>query len=713
MRTVLKSSPPESHALESDVFSKQAEFTVALIGNPNTGKSTIFNALSGSKQKIANFPGVTVEKKTAFKKLGEQWVRFIDLPGCYSLQAASKDEKIAVDYLKGNTPNEKKPDLILFICDATNLKRNFYLLSQIIEFGIPILVVLTMIDRLGLPADIQSSENFKKGLKLKKIEGILGLNIIPVVSYRQEHLEYLKKKLFQRIPPPPPQNLLMQRIIQQYLKDSQGDMANDKIPAYVFPRLRYQWASEISQTFTSQQEGLSGYSFSDKKTWSGKLDKFLTHKYSGFLFFIGVVYIMFELMYSCSEPIMEQIETGIQALSGFVDQNFMAHPIWNSMLVDGIIPGVGAVLIFLPQVVFLFMFIALLEDSGYIARAVFLMDKIFSWSGLNGRSFVPMLSSFACAVPGIISARVISDHKTRLATVLVSPLMSCSARLPIYILLIGAFIEPVYGSFWAGFTLFFMHMIGPLVALPVSKIIASNYQAKHNPVFFLEMPPYRKPLIKNILYSGYLASKKFLMKAGGIILALSFLIWLLSYFPRNPEVEKKIRESYNQKTGMYQKAGDTANIDLHNQKIEGEIASKYLEDSYLGRVGKAVQPIFQPLGYDWKITVAILSAFPAREVFISSMGILYNVDAGSDNEKNIREKLAYSREKKGMTSQNPLFALSLMIFFALCCQCMSTLVVIQRELGSWGWAFFTFVYMTSLAYVFAFVVYQVGFIFVS
>ena len=497
-----------------------------------------------------------------------------------------------------------------------------------------------MIDRLGFSEGADFGEKLKKKLNIKKIEDTLGLNIIPMSSHRQEHIDELKRIIIQKIPAPPKQNLLMQKIFENYRQENSSE---EKIPIYILPQLRYEWASQIAGLFHGRQNG------SSQNVWIQRLDGILTHKYWGLFFFIGVMYFMFELIYSWSAPVMGQIESVFQVISVLANQRFTENQILNSMIVDGIIPGVGAVMIFVPQITFLFMFIALLEDSGYITRAVFLMDKIFSWSGLNGRSFVPMLSSFACAVPGIISARIIPDHKTRLATILVSPMMSCSARLPIYILLIGAFIEPVYGSFWAGFTLFIMHMIGPLLALPISKLISTNYQSHHKPIFFLEMSPYSRPILKNVVYRGYYAAKKFLLRAGGIILVLSIVIWALSYFPHDPKIEEEIRQTYQIELQPLQNSKEETRLLAKN--IEGEVASRYLEESYLGRVGKLIQPVFAPLGYDWKVTIAILSAFPAREVFISTMGILYNVGEGVDEEESIREKLAFAREKEGKSGR--------------------------------------------------------------
>ena len=630
----------------------KAHTTVAFVGNPNTGKSTVFNALSGSRQKVSNLPGVTVEKKSAFVKIADKKFTFVDLPGCYSLRPSSQDEKITIHYLQG------KPDLIFFILDATNLKRNLYLLSQIMQLKIPVVVLMTMTDILK-----------KRGISLdiEKLSECIGLKVIPVNGKESDSVHFVKNELAAKPIPASSPNPIMDRLRKEYLR---LNPKIKKIPGTVMPQIHYQW---INQILSSLEEPAN----TRQKGWVQKIDAFLTNRYSGLLVFVGIMYVMFQTIYTWSEPVMSLIENFFHFLSQKAQSLFLDHPVLNSLIADGILQGVGSVVVFLPQIIFLFLFIAFLEDSGYITRAVFLMDKVFAWSGLNGRSFVPMLSSFACAVPGIMSARAISDPKVRLATILVSPLMSCSARLPIYVLMIGTFIEPKYGSSWAAFTLFSMHAIGPLLSLPISKLITGNYQKTHESVFFMEMPPYRLPYLRNILYRGYHAGIKFLTKAGGVILALSLVIWALSYFPRDLSDTSETKQTYQ------------------------------LENSYLGSAGKTIQPIFAPLGFDWKVTIGLLSAFPAREVIISSLGILYNIEDDSD-EMSLRKKLAQAKKSDGTPVHTPLTAISLMIFFALCCQCMSTLAVMYRELGGLKWPVVTFLYMTTLAYLFSLCAYQLG-----
>ncbi len=669
------------------------------MGNPNTGKSTIFNALSGAQQKVSNLPGVTIEKKLAEVRLADKKITFVDLPGCYSLQATSKDERVATDYLLGKLTEKnqvlRKPDLILFILDSTNLKRNLYLLSQTIQLEIPIVVIATMTDLLE-----------KEGVHFDtyQLSKQLGFSVISVVGKESRTIENLKKELNKDSIFIKPQNQLMDKIMSEYLK---LNTPIKKISKTIMPQIHYRWVNSIMESFKDQKK-------IQEKPWVRYLDTLLTSRYSGFLVFLGIMYTMFQLIYSWAKPVMDFIEGCFAYLSTALTYSWLSkYPIIYSLISDGVLQGAGSVIIFLPQVVLLFIFIALLEDSGYITRAVFLMDKIFSWSGLNGRSFVPMLSSFACAVPGIMSARVIADPKIRLATILVSPLMSCSARLPIYILMIGTFIEPKYGSFWATLTLFLMHIIGPILSLPISRLITGTYQRHHKPIFFMEMPPYRLPSFRNILYRGYHAGSKFLVKAGGIILLFSIIIWALSYFPRDPTVAHRVNQQYNKRILKLKEQGGEKNLKKVLLEKEQELSSQYLEKSYLGRIGKNIQPIFSPLGFDWKITVGLLSAFPAREVIIASLSILYNTQNDSDlNTSGLRHRLISAKKKDGTPAYNLPFAISLMTFFSLCCQCLSTLAVMYRELNSWIWPVITFVYMTSLAYILSLFVYQIGSFFI-
>ncbi|MDH5656687.1 MAG: ferrous iron transporter B, partial [Spirochaetia bacterium] len=410
-------------------------------------------------------------------------------------------------------------------------------------------------------------------------------------------------------------------------------------------------------------------------------------------------------IYTWAAPIMDFIESMMGELGDFISPYFAEYPVLQSLAVDGVIGGVGAVIIFIPQIAILFTFIAVLEDSGYLSRAAFLMDKLLGWTGLNGRSFIPMLSGFACAVPSVMSTRVIPDFRVRLATIMIVPLMSCSARLPVYLLFIGAFIEPAYGPVWAAVSLFGMHIIGPIIALPVAYLLNQNILKSQAAPFVLEMPAYRIPKLYNVLYRVYEAVTRFLVRAGTVIFAMSILIWALSYFPRPESVENNIRDVYAEKISL----ADEDSAAVLEVEMENRIASAYLEQSYLGKSGKLIQPVFSPLGFDWKLSVGILGAFPAREVIISTLGIIYNVGSSvSEESSSLREKMLNEKNEDGSALFSLPVVLSLMVFFALCSQCMSTLATVKKELHSWKWTIFQFVYMTLLAYIAGLLIYQIG-----
>jgi ferrous iron transport protein B len=401
------------------------------------------------------------------------------------------------------------------------------------------------------------------------------------------------------------------------------------------------------------------------------IDRLFTHRVGGLLVFLAFMFGVFASVYWIAKPLMDGIKWLFDSFGVWAGGALAGHPMLQSLVVDGVIKGAGGVIVFLPQILILFLFVAVLEDSGYMARAAFLMDKVFSWTGLNGKSFVPMLSSFACAVPAIMTTRTIEDPKARLSTILVSPLMSCSARLPVYVLMIGAFIEPKYGPLWAGVALFAMHMLGLVVAIPIAFVI-NRFLLKLRPLpFILEMPPYRMPRALSVGRRMFLSGREFVVRAGTVIFAISIVIWALSYFPRpaSPDIDK----------------------------------SAALEQSILGRFGKAVQPVFAPAGFDWKTTVAVLAAFPAREVVVSTLGILYSVEDGGS----LNKEMAQAKWPDGRPVFTPAMAAAVMVFFAFCLQCGSTMAVMARE-ASWKWAGFAFVYMTTLAWIGAVATYQIG-----
>jgi len=447
------------------------------------------------------------------------------------------------------------------------------------------------------------------------------------------------------------------------------------------------------------------------------IDALLLNRVWGTLIFLGVMYVVFQSLYSWAGPLMDLIDAGTLATQDMIRPLLSATPALQSLLCDGIIAGVGGVLIFLPQILILFFFIALLEDTGYMARAAFLVDKLFSWCGLNGRSFVPLLSSYACAIPGVMATRTLSDPKARLTTILMAPFMSCSARLPVYILLIGTFIEPLYGPLVAGAVLFAMHFVGLALALPLAWVLNRFFLKIKTQPFILEMPDYRVPTLRNIFQRMWERGREFVLRAGTVILAFSILIWSLLYFPRDPEVKEKATQSFlaevavNHTSADIQSALENPESDI-STALAHHIDSAYIEQSYLGRFGKAVQPVFDPAGFDWKITVGVLSSFPAREVIIATMGIIYNlgadVDEGSDDLRSVLQKEKWtSGPREGQPVYTLPVVLGIMVFFALCMQCGATVAIIARELN-WRWASFSFFGMTALAWVSAVLIYQIS-----
>lgn len=745
---------------------------IALVGNPNTGKTSLFNVLCGARQKTGNYPGVTVEKKTGTvpaSEYNQHSFSVIDLPGLYSLRPASPDERVSARVLLDRLEGMDRPGHIVFVADATNLQRNLYLFSQIRELNVPVLVALTMTDLL---------EKAGQKLDAEALERELGCPVVPVVAGDGDSVRQFRKRLDQFVnqSPLPDQHLKyeapLESVLDQFLAEARkhhklsrqeaiqllffpgderqwepneavlelAEEATEKLkssnlhsPA-VLTRSRYAWSKKVSES-TIQRVSTPAPSFRNR------MDRFLTGRITGFASFLVIMALVFQSIYAWAGPLMDGIEWLFSTAGELAGSGLEGSPVLQSLLVDGVLAGVGSVLVFLPQIMILFAFIAILEDSGYLARTAFMMDRLLGWTGLNGRSFIPLLSSFACAIPGVMSARVIGDERARKATILVAPLMSCSARLPVYVLFIGAFIEPHYGALWAGAMLFGMHFLGLFVALPISFILNRGVLKTPPSPFVLEMPPYRMPLVKNVAIRVYEAAKKFVVRAGTVIFALSIVIWALSYFPStNPEMEKVevkydsrieslVEAPSNEGTGesdtgpeatpteptAEELESDAPSVDpaptnsdriaeLEEQK-ERALAGARLEGSYLGMAGKWLQPAFAPLGFDWKLTVGLLSAFPAREVIVSTLGIIYNA---SDEEEGLKLSLSSAKDKEGNTLYGPLHAITMMVFFALCAQCMSTLVVVQKELGSWKYAVFTFVYMTALAYVAGLAVYQIG-----
>ncbi|MDQ8193108.1 ferrous iron transport protein B [Coraliomargarita sp. SDUM461004] len=727
---------------------------IALIGNPNTGKTSLFNTLTGMRQRVGNYSGVTVEKKTGTWTMpNSESVELIDLPGTYSLSASSLDERVAVDVITGHGMAGSAPDLVIVVVDVENLRRNLFLASQASELGVPMVIALNCWDVAE-----------KKGLQIdsKLLEQRLGVPVVPTVAKRKSGTDELAKAVEKALATRPtlvrpkwPEpvkkaiaSLRTQLVDQRNESLSEGELqrllfdnksavrerlqtpsdehtpiieaARDQLykdgfqPDAAESTLRFRFLNPLLNDVLERQSALK------KRSKSESIDQLLLHKFWGLLVFVGMMYVVFQSVYTWAGPIMDLIEGIVGWMQGIASDALVATPMLQSLIVDGIIGGVGAFLVFLPQILVLFFFISILEASGYMARAAFLMDKLFQWCGLNGKSFVPLLTSFACAIPGIMATRTINDNKARVITILVAPLMSCSARLPVYLLLIGAFIEPNYGPNVAGATLFAMHFIGALVAAPFAWVLNKTVNKGRKPLpFVMELPHYRVPQVKLVFHRMYESGKEFVVRAGTVIFAMTIIIWALLYFPRSAELEENVTAEYiGQITqgAMSEISGEIELDEVQSTELEEQISARYLEQSYMGRFGKFVQPIFAPAGYDWKITVGVLASFPAREIIISTLGITYALGGEVDEESDdLRSTLSKAKWESGPRKGEPVFnipvAFSIMVFFALCMQCGATLAVIAKELN-WWWASGSFFVLTGFAWIAAVVVYQVGMLFV-
>ena len=710
---------------------------IALVGNPNAGKTTLFNSLTGSYQKVGNYPGVTVEKVSGFLKLDRSTIECIDVPGLYSMYAVSEDENVAVEVIEGRLENTRRPDLLICVLDATNLERNLYFFSQLAEARHPMVVALTMVDRL---------EQKGHTIDLPKMSNLLGVEVVPMVGHKDKGLQELKDAIERNLDNPRipifdigfPDALetsvasLRERVARVGIDFTKSDIrkalldSEDPFNSFLrdFPEMqaafleareqltregvikpalevssRYHWASMVKRAVVKE---------SDKpirqRSMTDRIDLVLTHRVFGLVIFVGLMYLVFQSIYTFALPLMNGILACFEWLKGEIGPHLAGYPVIQSLVVDGIIGGVGGMRVFLPQILILFLFIAIFEGTGYLSRAAFLMDRLFGWCGLNGRAFIPLLSSFACAIPGIMAARVMPDRNSRLATILVAPLMSCSARLPVYLLLIGAFIQPRYGAMWAGFALFAMHLLGLFVAVPIVWFLNRKVIKGKRLPFLLELPPYQWPKWRDVWIAMYFRGKIFVKTAGTIIVFMSILIWGLSYFPRMSTEDR----SSLAKTYLAQNPG------AKKDDVKKQVDQAQLANSVLGRFGKAIEPAFIPAGFDWRITTSILSAFPARETVVPSLGIIFSLGGDVDEKSpDLPKALHDATWPNGKPLFTPWTAVGLMVFFALCAQCMATLATVKRETNSWKWPLFMFTYMTVLAYIAAVLVQQIGHLFGS
>jgi ferrous iron transport protein B len=717
---------------------------VVLTGNPNSGKTTLFNALTGLRAKVGNYAGVTVERKEG-RLLGApvgKEIKVLDLPGTYSLSPQSLDEQISRDVLLHRLQELPAPSLIVSVVDASNLQRNLYYATQVIELGYPTLVALNMVD---------VAENNGHEIDAPKLSQALGVPVLPIVAssgrglpaLRQTILSALANKSaataprqFCDLPPVFAQEVnVIATLLAEHFHEHRRQAAaeallilnNEKALAsslqhYPAPiqqavgaarqRLEaagIEWRSAAIEAryarVTAIQQDAVTESRQTGENFSDRLDRVLTHRVWGTLIFVAIMAVMFQSIFSFAKIPMSAMQAVVDWLGGVVGRAIPPGDL-NSLLVGGVIAGVGAVVVFLPQILLLFFFIGLLEDTGYMARAAFLMDRLMSKVGLHGKSFIPMLSSFACAIPGIMATRTIESPKDRLVTILVAPLMSCSARLPVYTVLIGACIPAdarVLGILKVqGLTMLAMYLLGIVVALLMAWLFKKTLLKGETPMLIMELPPYKRPLVRIVLRHMWDRSRLFLRRAGTVILGISILLWFVATYPRS----SKTTEHYETLKTIANQAGDKARAESLDKELQGE----RLRYSFAGRMGRAIEPVIAPLGFDWKIGIGIIGSFAAREVFNSTMATVYNLGQGSgeENTSNLQKILPEQRRPDGSKVFTPLTAISLMVFYVFALQCVSTVAVVRRETNSWKWPVFQWLYMGALAWVLAFLTYQGG-----
>jgi ferrous iron transport protein B len=716
---------------------------ILVAGNANSGKTTVFNALSGARAQVSNYPGVTVSRSTRRIDLPDgSRAELSDLPGTYSLSAHSPEEAVAVDAVLGR--RGEPPDVVLVVVDAGALERGLYLVLQILETGVPAVVALNMMDEAA-----SSGADFDT----ERLSAWLGVSVVPTVASRGVGLDALLQavadsvgltwrtdSVWHGLPAEAERDV---REVEAAIGASQlstcaaarrswalwgllslgpDDEIEGYLPSSVITAIdrvraaatsagrdldleivaaRYRWIEHVIAD-------VRDVSREDTRKWTDRLDGILTQRVYGLVVFAVVMGGLFEALFTWSEPLIE----GIEATTGFLQTivaAIMPAGMLRELLVDGVIAGVGNVIVFVPQIAMLFLFIALLEDVGYLARVAFVIDRVMGRVGLHGKAFVPMLSGFACAVPAVLATRTIESRRDRLITMLTLPLISCSARLPVYALVtavIFAANERLFGIFSVGAAvLFAMYALSVLATLGAAFVLRRTVLRGPRLPLVLELPPYRIPVWRNVLSITQFRVQKFLVDAGTIILAMTIVLWALLSFPRSGDIASR----HEAARAQVATSGAPASIrESQLAEIDGREAAEQMQFSLAGRLGRAIEPVIAPLGFDWRLGIGILGAFAAREVFVSTMGIVFGIEDADEESGTLRASLQGARRSDGSKLMTPLTGVSLMIFFVLACQCMSTIVVVRRESGGWGWPAFMFGYMSVMAYIASLIVYQVG-----
>ncbi len=710
--------------------------SVALAGNPNVGKTTLFNALTGANQKVANYPGVTVERKSGRLRGAPDGasVEVIDLPGTYSLAPASVDERVAFDALTGRLDGEPPPDVVVVVADATNLERNLYLVSQVLDLGLPTLVALNMADAAhdaGITVDVPA------------LAERLGVPVVPTSARRGEGLDALREAILH--PPPPARGTawtLMPTVepavaalaealphtvpLSRRRMEALGALTSDALlaghadDALASPTSRFADAVREARTSLDARhtpyrmaETMGRYGWispvvasvvtrhtpADQRSVSDRVDAVVTHRVWGPLLFGLVLLLIFQAVFSWAVPAMDAIEWLVGAAGAGV-RAAMPDGVLEDLVVEGALTGVGNVLVFLPQILLLFFFLGLMEDTGYMARTAFIMDRAMRRVGLSGASVVPMLSAYACAIPGIMAARTLADERDRIITIMVVPLQGCSARLPVYVLFIAAFLPAgaLFGVVgYQALAMTGLYVLGTVMAFVAAWVLRRFVFKGEGSGFVMELPPYRLPQPRYLFRRMVDRAKVFVTRAGTIIFALSIVLWVLASYPKTPPPARLMAAVEQAAT-----PDDAADA-------EAAVAAFQVRESFIGRLGHALEPIMRPLGFDWKISAGLVASFAAREVIVSALATLYAAGADADETSlSLREAIQADRYPDGRPVFTPLVAASLLIFFVFALQCMSTLAIARRELGSWRWPFVMWAYMMVLAYGSSLLVYQGG-----
>jgi ferrous iron transport protein B len=696
----------------------KARASIALIGNPNAGKSTLFNRLTGLRQTTGNFPGVTVEKHQGTVELTHSAFNLIDLPGIYSLDGTSTDERIAVDVTLGRVAGTERPSGLLVVIDATHIYQGLYLLEQLLELQLPTMIALTMIDAAkanGISIDTAALQSALGGIPVFPVSSISGHGLDelkeglehitaitspaipaswPEFSETAQQLTQQLGKEWQRIDViqallqthPDYAGKLSRQLGSETVANLRKNLFGDEPPAAVEARHRYQWVKGVIADVQVQAPLISKI--------GARLIRWTNRPWPATLLFFAVLLLVFQAVFTWATPMMDVIDSASSALGRMIIAQLGENAV-SSFLADGVIAGVGSVIIFLPQILILFLFIIILEDTGYLARTSFLMDRVMRIVGLSGQSVIPMLSSFACAVPSIMATRVIPDRRDRIATILAAPFMTCSARLPIYALLIAAFV-PNQSVGWLnlqGLVLFGLYLLGILGGLGTAMLLKSSALKGPKPHFMLALPEFRTPNLQTVAIKLFDRGRIFLKRAGTVIFFVAILVWTLAYFPRMDSAD------YHPDPVVTASADQTS--------IDNAKSAAQMEQSWLGRIGRTIEPVFKPLGWDWRVSSAVIAGFPAREVVVAVMGTIYAVGSDADDQS-LSEKLRLAKWPDGSLIFTLPMVLGLLVFYAWCLQCAATLATIRRETNSWRWPIFAWFYMTGIGYTGALVIYQVG-----